>query len=82
MKKTRKAQIRTLKAKREKDIDYSDIPALDARFLRQVELFQPTSRERISLRLDHEVIEWFKKQGSGYQAHINAVLKAFVHLHA
>ena len=31
----------------------------------------------ISLRVDAEVLEWFKAQGPGYQTRINAVLKAF-----
>jgi uncharacterized DUF497 family protein len=31
----------------------------------------------ISLRVDHDVLEWFKTQGPGYQTKINAVLRAF-----
>jgi uncharacterized protein (DUF4415 family) len=31
----------------------------------------------ISLRLDTDVLEWFKAQGQGYQTRINAVLRAF-----
>lgn len=31
----------------------------------------------ISLRLDHDVLEWFKAQGPGYQTRINSVLRAF-----
>ena len=31
----------------------------------------------ISLRVDQDVLEWFKEQGTGYQTRINAVLKAF-----
>lgn len=31
----------------------------------------------ISLRLDQDVLEWFKAQGSGYQTRINSVLRAF-----
>ena len=31
----------------------------------------------ISLRLDQDVLEWFKTQGPGYQTRINAVLRAF-----
>jgi uncharacterized protein (DUF4415 family) len=31
----------------------------------------------ISLRLDQDVLEWFKRQGPGYQTRINAVLRAF-----
>jgi len=32
----------------------------------------------IILRLDHDVLEWFRHAGRGYQTRINAVLKAFV----
>ena len=31
----------------------------------------------ISLRVDQDVLEWFKSQGDGYQTRINAVLRAF-----
>jgi len=35
------------------------------------------SKESISLRVDADVLEWFKAQGPGYQTRINAVLRAF-----
>ncbi|MEI6025815.1 MAG: BrnA antitoxin family protein [Betaproteobacteria bacterium] len=35
-----------------------------------------TSKELISLRIDQDVIEWFKAQGPGYQTRINSVLRA------
>ncbi len=31
----------------------------------------------ISLRVDVDVLEWFKAQGAGYQTRMNAVLRAF-----
>ena len=31
----------------------------------------------ISLRIDQDVIEWFRAQGPGYQTRINSVLRAF-----
>ena len=31
----------------------------------------------ISLRVDQDVLEWFKAQGPGYQTRINIVLRAF-----
>ncbi len=31
----------------------------------------------VSLRVDQDVLEWFKSQGAGYQTRINAVLRAF-----
>ena len=35
------------------------------------------SKSSISLRLDQDVLEWFKAQGPGYQTRINTVLRAF-----
>jgi len=35
------------------------------------------SKTSISLRLDQDVLEWFKAQGTGYQTRINSVLRAF-----
>jgi len=35
------------------------------------------SKASISLRVDADVLEWFKAQGAGYQTRINAVLRAF-----
>jgi uncharacterized protein (DUF4415 family) len=35
------------------------------------------SKASISLRVDADVLEWFKAQGPGYQTRINAVLRAF-----
>ncbi len=35
------------------------------------------SKSSISLRVDHDVLEWFKAQGPGYQTRINTVLRAF-----
>jgi uncharacterized protein (DUF4415 family) len=31
----------------------------------------------VSLRIDADVLEWFKAQGSGYQTRINAILRAY-----
>jgi uncharacterized protein (DUF4415 family) len=35
------------------------------------------SKTSISLRVDQDVLEWFKAQGTGYQTRINIVLRAF-----
>ncbi|MEO6076302.1 MAG: BrnA antitoxin family protein [Dokdonella sp.] len=34
-------------------------------------------KEQIALRLDKEVLEWYRAQGTGWQTRMNAVLKAF-----
>ena len=35
------------------------------------------NKASISLRVDQDVLEWFKAQGPGYQTRINTVLRAF-----
>lgn len=37
----------------------------------------PASKALVSLRVDQDVLAWFKSQGAGYQTRINAVLRAF-----
>ncbi len=36
------------------------------------------SKKQITLRLDPDVIEWFKAQGPGYQTRMNAVLRSYM----
>lgn len=41
----------------------------------------PAVRRRkvlLSLRIDHDVLEWFRAQGPGYQTRMNAVLRAYM----
>ncbi len=43
----------------------------------QARLVVPPGKEIVTLRLDRDVLDWFKEQGRGYQTRINAVLRAF-----
>jgi uncharacterized protein (DUF4415 family) len=43
----------------------------------RVGLKSPPKKVSISLRIDADVLEWFKAQGEGYQTRINAVLREF-----
>ena len=38
----------------------------------------PPAKAAISLRLDTDVLAWFKAQGRGYQTRINAVLRSYM----
>ncbi len=38
----------------------------------------PQRKEAISLRIDQDILAWFRDRGPGYQTRINAVLRAFV----
>lgn len=35
----------------------------------------------LSLRVDSDVVEWFRSQGAGYQSRMNALLRAFMEAH-
>jgi uncharacterized protein (DUF4415 family) len=38
----------------------------------------PAPKDHINIRVDHDVLEWFKASGKGYQTLMNNVLSAFV----
>ena len=38
----------------------------------------PRRKQGVHIRLDADVLDWFKARGPGYQTRINAVLRAFV----
>jgi uncharacterized protein (DUF4415 family) len=40
-----------------------------------------TRKTQVTLRIDDEVLTWFKKQGRGYQTRINSLLKAYKEAH-
>jgi len=63
------------------EIDTSDIPELDENFFKNAKLIMPEPKKAVSLRLDREVLDWFKKRGKGYQSRMNAVLKAYMEAH-
>jgi uncharacterized protein (DUF4415 family) len=61
-------------------IDYSDIPELDEEFWQHAELVRPAAKDRITLRLDQDVLDYFRRGGQGYQTRINAVLRAYIQM--
>ena len=70
-----------LDAMKDEDIDLSDIPELDDEFFENAELRLP-EKKSVTIRLDADVLEWFKKQGKGYQTRINKLLRAYMETHA
>ncbi|PIG95226.1 BrnA antitoxin family protein [Gloeocapsopsis sp. IPPAS B-1203] len=65
----------------DEDIDYSDIPPLDDEFFKNAKLVEKKpSTEAISIRIDTEVLEWFRShaKNKGYQTLINEVLRTYV----
>jgi len=50
-----------------KDLDWSDAV-----------LVMPPKKKAISIRVDEDVLDYFKSQGDGYQRRINAVLRSYM----
>lgn len=62
-------------------IDYSDIPALSAAFWAAHRPARTEPKAQVTLRIDRDVLDYFKGGGSGYQTRINDVLRSFVAAH-
>ena len=62
----------------DEEIDTSDIPEYGEDFWKDARVEMPRPKKAVTIRLDPEVLAWFKNQGKGYQTRINAVLKAYV----
>ncbi len=67
------------------DIDFSDSPEITpeqfAKAVVRKSLPGPNSKTQLTLRLDTDVVGWFKAQGPGYQTRINALLRAYREAH-
>jgi uncharacterized protein (DUF4415 family) len=77
LKKRSRTDWERLDAMRDNDIDFSDIPELTDAFFKKAVLRLPKPKAKVCIRLDQDILEWFKSQGKGYQTKINAVLRAF-----
>jgi len=66
---------------RNKDIDLSENPEVTPEMFAKAVLrkgLKPVTRKtQVTLRIDDEVLTWFKNQGRGYQTRINSLLKAY-----
>ncbi len=52
-------------------------PILDEEWFRQAEVVFPATKIATSIRVDGDVMDWFKGQGRGWQTRMNAVLRAY-----
>jgi len=74
-----KARLNSIK---DEDIDYSDIPPqIGVQWTRPGALIPPGNKHQVTLRLDADVLNFFKKTGKRYQSRINAALREYVNAH-
>jgi uncharacterized protein (DUF4415 family) len=68
-------------ALKDSEIDTSDIPEQGRTFFKRAVPRLPEPKTAVTIRLDRQVLEWFKAKGSGYQTRINALLRAYMEAH-
>lgn len=61
------------------DPDWADIPR--DWYKHATPYYPKAHKKQVTLRIDPDVLDWFKRQGRGYQTRINAALRAFVEAH-
>lgn len=66
----------------DEDIDFSDCPEITEQMFANAIVrkgLKPVHRKtQVTLRLDTDILNWFKSQGRGYQTKINSLLRAYV----
>ncbi|MBP5975138.1 BrnA antitoxin family protein [Brasilonema sp. CT11] len=74
-----------LDAMTDSDIDLSDCPEITPEMFAKAVVRQglPAAKNKaqVTLRIDSDVLEWFKSLGRGYQTQINALLRAYMEAH-
>ena len=58
-----------------------DVHPTDEDFWKTAKVVMPQPKETMTIRLDADVLEWFRKRGRGYQTRINAILRSYMRAH-
>jgi len=69
---------------KDEDIDLSDAPEITPEMFAKAIVrrgLKPRTKTQLTLRVDSDVLEWYKKQGRGYQTKINMLLRAYMQEH-
>lgn len=76
-----KAELEALAAMPDSEIDTDEMPPItDWSQSVRGPLYRPVKRP-LALRVDADIIEWFQRQGRGYQTRMNAALRDYVERH-
>jgi uncharacterized protein (DUF4415 family) len=70
-------ELAALAARPESEIDFSDIPATtvkDWKGAQRGRFYRPI-KQQLTVRIDADVLEWLKGQGTGYQSRLNEILR-------
>ena len=75
-------ELERLAKMKDSDIDLSDIPEISlekfAKAVIRKGLKPVPKKSQVTLRIDADVLEWFKGTGKGYQTRINTLLRTYM----
>ena len=74
-------ELRRLAEQREENIDTTDIPELKGWSEVQRGRFYRPRKQQITLRIDADLLTWFRSLGGKYQTRINAALREYMETH-
>jgi uncharacterized protein (DUF4415 family) len=68
---------------KDEDIDLTESPEISAEMLAQAVVRQGLEhvwprKVQLTVRIDRDVLDWYRSRGRGYQTQINALLRAFM----
>lgn len=63
------------------EIDTSDIPPLSDEFFRRSHVRLPGGKVAVTVRIDPDVLAWFKAQGADYEQRMHAALRLYAEAH-
>ena len=61
--------------------DAPEAASLGTEFWKTAKVVMPRGKTSVHLRLDGDVLEWFKSQGAGHLTRMNAVLRSYYEAH-
>ena len=80
MKKKSGTDWKRLETMTDAEIDLSDSPELTEEWFRTAK-WHPGVKTTMTIRIDSDVLEWFRATGPGYQTRINKLLRQFMEAH-
>ncbi len=79
--KKQREEVARLTKQPDSEIDTSDIPEVTDWAGAEMGKFYRPMKKQVTLRLDADMLEWFREQGGKYQTRINQALREYMDSH-
>ena len=77
MAKSSETDWKRLESMKDKDIDRGEIAELSEEFFKEA-VWRVPGKQSVTIRIDTDVLDWFKSMGKGYQTRINQLLRRYM----